>query len=76
MCVKILSDLMELLFRAEAGQTIDDISLIMKTILRTVIQTIIRLPRDDEQAVHLLINSNAVHILKFIFIRSARWCRS
>lgn len=53
MCVKILSDLMELLFRAEAGQTIDDISLIMKTILRTVIQTIIRLPREDEQAVRI-----------------------
>jgi hypothetical protein len=76
MCVKILSDLMELLFRAEAGQTIDDISLIMKTILRTVIQTIIRLPRDDEQAVQSLIDSNAVHLLKIIFTLSARWCQS
>lgn len=53
MCVKILSDLMELLFSAEAGQTIDDISLIMKTILRTVIQTIIRLPREDELTVRI-----------------------
>jgi hypothetical protein len=67
---------MELLFRAEAGQTIDDISLIMKTILRTVIQTIIRLPRDDEQAVQSLIDSNAVHLLKSIFTRSALWCLS
>jgi len=42
---------MELLFRAEAGQTIEDISLIMKTILRTVIQTTIRLPRSNELTV-------------------------
>jgi hypothetical protein len=75
MCVKILSDLMELLFRAEAGQTIDDISLIMKTILRTVIQTIIRLPRDDEQAVRIRF-SLMLYLLTFTFVCSARWCRS
>jgi hypothetical protein len=67
---------MELLFRAEAGQTIDDISLIMKTILRTVIQTIIRLPRDDEQAVPIFKKSNFQHLLKFVLVCSAPWCPS
>ncbi|XP_065350993.1 dedicator of cytokinesis protein 1 isoform X4 [Cloeon dipterum] len=48
MCVQILSDLMELLFQKKAGQTLDDITMIMQTVLRTVIQTTIRLPRQNE----------------------------
>ncbi|PSN51994.1 Dedicator of cytokinesis protein 1 [Blattella germanica] len=47
LCVKILSDIMELLFRPDIGQTIHDISEIMLTILRTVIQTTIAMDRES-----------------------------
>ncbi|XP_059488659.1 dedicator of cytokinesis protein 1 [Neocloeon triangulifer] len=61
MCVQILSDLMELLFQKKAGQTMDDITLIMQTILRTVIQTTIRLPRKNE------LNKSLVSIMIAVF---------
>ncbi|XP_075232677.1 dedicator of cytokinesis protein myoblast city [Lycorma delicatula] len=47
LCVKILSDIMDLLFKEETGPTINDISEIMLTILRTVIQTTIRMDREN-----------------------------
>ncbi|XP_071445315.1 dedicator of cytokinesis protein 1 isoform X2 [Hetaerina americana] len=46
LCVKILSDIMELLFRTDIGSTVDDISQIMLIVLRTVIQTTIAMDRE------------------------------
>ncbi|XP_046384567.1 dedicator of cytokinesis protein 1 isoform X4 [Ischnura elegans] len=46
LCVKILSDIMELLFRKDIGSTVDDISHIMLIVLRTVIQTTIAMDRE------------------------------
>ncbi|XP_069695130.1 dedicator of cytokinesis protein 1 isoform X2 [Periplaneta americana] len=47
LCVKILGDIMELLFRTDIGPTIQDIKEIMLTILRTVIQTTIAMDRES-----------------------------
>lgn len=47
LCVKILSDIMELLFRKDIGPTVLDIKEIMLTILRTVIQTTIAMDRES-----------------------------
>ncbi|XP_049862449.1 dedicator of cytokinesis protein 1 isoform X3 [Schistocerca gregaria] len=47
LCVKILSDIMDLLFRPDIGTTIHDIKEIMLTVLRTVIQTVIAMDRDS-----------------------------
>jgi hypothetical protein len=47
LCVKILSDIMELLFRKDIGPTVPDIKEIMLTILRTVIQTTIAMDRES-----------------------------
>ncbi|KAG8228173.1 hypothetical protein J437_LFUL014408 [Ladona fulva] len=46
LCVKILSDIMELLFRSDIGSTFNDISEIMLIVLRTVIQTTIAMDRE------------------------------
>lgn len=45
--VKILSDIMDLLFRSDIGSTVHDISGIMLNVLRTVIQTTIRMDRES-----------------------------
>ncbi|BES96169.1 Dedicator of cytokinesis [Nesidiocoris tenuis] len=46
LCVGILSDIMHLLFRDDVGCTIDDLSVTMYTVLRTVIQTTIAMDRE------------------------------
>uniref|UniRef100_A0A0A9Z7E6 Dedicator of cytokinesis protein 1 n=1 Tax=Lygus hesperus TaxID=30085 RepID=A0A0A9Z7E6_LYGHE len=46
LCVAILSDIMDLLFRDDVGCTIDDLSVTMYTVLRTVIQTTIAMDRE------------------------------
>ncbi|XP_044743403.1 dedicator of cytokinesis protein 1 isoform X2 [Chrysoperla carnea] len=48
LCVKILSDIMELLFRTDVGSTMHDIKEIMLRILRTVIQTLITMDREND----------------------------
>ncbi|XP_063232451.1 dedicator of cytokinesis protein 1 isoform X3 [Bacillus rossius redtenbacheri] len=47
LCVKILSDIMDLLFRMDIGPTIHDITEIMLTVLRTIIQTTISMDRES-----------------------------
>lgn len=53
LCVKILSDIMELLFRGDIGPTGPDIKEIMLTVLRTVIQTTIAMDRESPLVVSL-----------------------
>lgn len=47
LCVKILSDIMHLLFSADAGPIIHDVTEVMLTTLRTVIQTTIVMNRES-----------------------------
>ncbi|KAK3913017.1 Dedicator of cytokinesis protein 1 [Frankliniella fusca] len=47
LCVKILSDIMNLLFFADVGPTILDVTEVMLTTLRTVIQTTIAMDRES-----------------------------
>lgn len=44
--MNILSDILELLFRDDIGQTVHDLQVVMHTILRTVIQTAIAMDRE------------------------------
>ena len=53
LCVKILSDIMELLFRRDIGPTGPDVEEIMLTVLRTVIQTTIAMDRESPLVVSL-----------------------
>lgn len=53
LCVKILSDILELLFRTDVGSTMHDITEIMLRILRTVIQTLITMDRDNPLVVSI-----------------------
>ncbi|KAF6209244.1 hypothetical protein GE061_014989 [Apolygus lucorum] len=46
LCATILSDIMDLLFRDDVGCTIDDLSVTMYTVLRTVIQKTIAMDRE------------------------------
>ncbi|XP_076266832.1 dedicator of cytokinesis protein myoblast city isoform X3 [Rhynchophorus ferrugineus] len=50
LCVKILSDIMELLFRKDVGSTYNDIARIIHSDLRTVIQSHIKVDKDDSPA--------------------------
>lgn len=53
LCVKILSDIMDLLFRAPPGTTIRDITEIILTLLRTVIQSTIAMDRESQLVVRI-----------------------
>lgn len=53
LCVKILSDILELLFRTDVGSTMHDITEIMLRILRTVIQTLITMDRENPLVVSI-----------------------
>lgn len=46
MCVKLLGDIMDLLYVADTGSTFRDITEIMLTVMRTVIQTTIAMNRE------------------------------
>lgn len=46
MCVQLLGDIMDLLYSADTGSTFRDITEIMLTVMRTVIQTTISIDRD------------------------------
>ncbi|XP_050420571.1 dedicator of cytokinesis protein 1 isoform X2 [Adelges cooleyi] len=46
MCVKLLGDIMDLLYAADTGSTFRDITEIMLTVMRTVIQTTIAMDRE------------------------------
>lgn len=52
--MKILSDIMDLLFEAPFGSTIRDINEVMLTVLRTVIQTTIAMDRESSLVVSQL----------------------
>ncbi|KAH0557836.1 dedicator of cytokinesis protein 2 isoform X1 [Cotesia glomerata] len=54
LCVKILSDILELTFRKDIGSTVSDIKEIMLISLRTVIQTVISMDREDPLVGHLV----------------------
>ncbi|XP_020283330.1 dedicator of cytokinesis protein 1 isoform X3 [Pseudomyrmex gracilis] len=47
LCVKILSDILELTFRKDIGSTVLDVKEIMLTALRTIIQTVISMDREN-----------------------------
>ncbi|KAK9296201.1 hypothetical protein QLX08_009705 [Tetragonisca angustula] len=47
LCVKILSDILELTFRKDVGSTVQDVKEIMLTALRTIIQTVISMDREN-----------------------------
>ncbi|XP_014608633.1 PREDICTED: dedicator of cytokinesis protein 1 isoform X1 [Polistes canadensis] len=47
LCIKILSDILELTFRKDIGSTIADVKEIMMTALRTIIQTVISMDREN-----------------------------
>ncbi|XP_076678471.1 dedicator of cytokinesis protein myoblast city isoform X2 [Andrena cerasifolii] len=47
LCVKILSDILELTFRKDIGSTMQDVKEIMLTALRTIIQTVISMDREN-----------------------------
>ncbi|XP_050304413.1 dedicator of cytokinesis protein 1 isoform X2 [Anthonomus grandis grandis] len=54
LCIKILSDIMELLFRDDIGPTFNDITEVIHTDLRTIIQSHIKMERENPQATHLV----------------------
>ncbi|XP_060530077.1 dedicator of cytokinesis protein 1 isoform X2 [Cylas formicarius] len=54
LCVKILSDLMELLFRRDVGPTFDDVAEVIDANLRTVVQSHIKMERDNPHAALLV----------------------
>ncbi|CAH1170856.1 unnamed protein product [Phaedon cochleariae] len=54
LCIKNLGDIMELLFRKDVGPTFDNLTEIIHTALRTIVQHHIRLKRDDPLAGHLV----------------------
>lgn len=54
MCVKLLGDIMDLLYEADSGSTFRDVTEIMLTIMRTVIQTTIAMDREG----HLLVRNH------------------
>lgn len=47
LCVKILSDILDLTFRKNIGNTVQDVKEIMLTALRTIIQTVISMDREN-----------------------------
>lgn len=47
LCIKILSDILKLLHKKNVGNTFDDIQEIIKTDLRTAIQTHIHMHREN-----------------------------
>ncbi|KAJ8670596.1 hypothetical protein QAD02_001855 [Eretmocerus hayati] len=54
LCVKILSDVLDLTFRKDVGSTASDIKEIMLTALRTIIQTVISMDRENPQVGNLV----------------------
>jgi len=53
MCVKLLGDIMDLLYVADTGSTFRDITEIMLTVMRTVIQTTIAMNREGTLVVSI-----------------------
>lgn len=51
LCIKILSDILELLFNPKSNPVDSDIMKIISTDLRTVIQSHIKMERDNPHAV-------------------------
>lgn len=64
MCVKLLGDIMDLLYVADTGSTFRDITEIMFTIMRTVIQTTIAMDREGP----LVVSNNMHGILNFYYL--------
>lgn len=54
LCIKIMSDVMELLFRKDVGPTFYDLTEIIQTDLRTIIQSHIKMERDNPHAVSII----------------------
>lgn len=47
LCVRILGDVLELLFRKDIGPTLHDVTEVMLRVLRTVIQAAVHMDRDN-----------------------------
>lgn len=60
MCVKLLGDIMDLLYTADTGSTFRDVTEIMLTVMRTVIQKTIAMDREEP-----LVVSNIQYYCKF-----------
>ncbi|XP_018575461.1 dedicator of cytokinesis protein 2 isoform X2 [Anoplophora glabripennis] len=54
LCIKIMSDIMELLFRKDVGPTYNDLTEIIQTDMRTIIQSHIKMERDNPHASNLV----------------------
>lgn len=54
LCVKILSDILNLTFRKDIGSTTSDVKEIMLTVLRTVIQANINMDRENPLIANLV----------------------
>jgi len=71
LCVKVLSDIMELLFRKdEIGPTVSDVTEVMLMILRTVIQVPISLDKDQPNVVSMSIISFA--LIKDLYLKKKK----
>lgn len=68
LCVKILSDILELTFRKDIGSTFSDVKEIMLTALRTIIQTVISMDRENP----LVGNLVSVMLAIFRYLRDPR----
>ncbi|XP_076229494.1 dedicator of cytokinesis protein myoblast city isoform X2 [Nomia melanderi] len=66
LCVKILSDILELTFRKDIGSTVQDVKEIMLTALRTIIQTVISMDRENPLV------GNLVSVMLAIFRQMTR----
>ncbi|XP_066581822.1 dedicator of cytokinesis protein 1 isoform X2 [Prorops nasuta] len=66
LCVKILSDILELTFRKDIGSTVSDVKEIMLTVLRTIIQTEISMDRENPLV------GNLVSVMLSIFRQMTR----
>nr|XP_023027433.1 dedicator of cytokinesis protein 1-like [Leptinotarsa decemlineata] len=61
LCIKNMSDIMELLFRRDIGSTFKDLTVIIQSALRTIIQSHIKMEKDNPHA------SNLVAVMLDIF---------
>lgn len=64
---------MDLLFSADVGQTIHDVTEVMLTTLRTVIQTTIAMDRESPLVVCVIYFSQCLHFITFAKFTSLKY---
>lgn len=72
--MEILSDILELLFRDDVGNTFQDVNVIMLMILRTVIQTTISMDRENPLVVSYWKTGNILVDISFHFLGKSSLC--